>query len=193
MKNPGKPTIKGSKIVLRSLGAQDASVIYGSLQDPISQKLTGTHRTFSFEDVQAHCRMIEAAEDRWDYGISLDGRLIGEVVLNHVDAANESASFRIAIWEPQDRGRGYGTEATRLLVDFGFCSIGLNRIELEVYAFNPQARRAYEKVGFKAEGTKREALIWEGEKVDAHIMSILRSEYLSEQVAQSTRRPDGVL
>lgn len=46
-----------------------------------------------------------------------------------------------------------------------------------MYAFNPRALRAYEKVGFRLEGTKREALIWEGEKVDSHMMSILRSEY----------------
>lgn len=180
MNTPGKPIITGSRIVLRPLGAQDAPAIYASLHDPISQKLTGTHGAFSFTDVQAHCGMIETAEDRWDYGIMHGERLIGEAVLNRVDAANESASFRIAIWEPQQRGRGYGMEATRLIVDFGFRAVGLNRIELEVYAFNPQARRVYEKVGFKLEGTKREALIWQGEKVDAHIMSILHREYFCE-------------
>lgn len=180
MRNPGKPIINGRSVVLRPLRAADAAAMYASLGDPISRKLTGSHRSFSFEDVQAHCLMIEVAEDRWDYGITLAGRLIGEAVLNHVDAANDSASFRIAIWEPQDRGRGHGTEATRLLVDFGFCSVGLNRIELEVYAFNPRARRVYEKVGFKLEGKRREALLWEGEKVDAHTMSILHSEYFPE-------------
>lgn len=177
MKTPGKPVITGRNIVLRPVGASDAPTIYAALHDPVAHKLTGTHRTFSFAEVQAHCRMIETAEDRWDYGIMHGGRLIGEAVLNHVDAANESASFRIAIWEPRRRGRGYGTEATGLLVDFGIRAVGLNRIELEVYAFNSHARRVYEKVGFKLEGTKREALIWQGEKVDAHIMSILRREY----------------
>lgn len=180
MKHPGKPIINGNKLVLRPLGEQDAAAMYRSLQEPVSQRLTGTHNVFSFEDVRAHCTMIEAADDRWDYGIAVDGKLIGEAVLNHVDRTNESASFRIAIWDPEERGRGFGTEAAKLLVDFGFRSLRLNRIELEVYAFNPQARRVYEKVGFKHEGTKRQALIWQDEKVDAHIMSILRDEYLFE-------------
>ncbi|WP_197372312.1 GNAT family N-acetyltransferase, partial [Streptomyces clavuligerus] len=51
------------------------------------------------------------------------------------------------------------------------------RISLEVYAFNPRARRAYEKAGFVAEGVLRDALLWEGERVDATVMSILAPEW----------------
>ena len=63
----------------------------------------------------------------------------------------------------------WGTEATRLIVGYGFEKLGLHRISLEVYAFNPRARRAYEKVGFVAEGVLRDALLWEGERVDATV------------------------
>ena len=70
-----------------------------------------------------------------------------------------------------------GTESASLLIGFGFETLALNRIELEVYAFNPQARRVYEKLGFRLEGTRREALIWDDERVDAHIMSMLRREF----------------
>ncbi len=103
--------------------------------------------------------------------------MIGEAVLNCIDDINLSASFRIAIWIPDARNKGFGSEATRLLVRHGFEAVGLNRIELEVYAFNPRAMRVYEKIGFRLEGTRRQALLWDGEAVDTHIMAILRDDY----------------
>jgi RimJ/RimL family protein N-acetyltransferase len=172
-----KPVLRGGRVVLRPLTAEDAEAMYASLDEPVSMRLTGTHAKFGFEDVQAHCARIEGAEDRWDYGIMVGGNLIGEVVLNNVDWANKSASFRIAIWTAEHRNKGYGTESASLLIGFGFETLALNRIELEVYAFNPQARRVYEKLGFRLEGTRREALIWHGERIDAHIMSMLRREF----------------
>lgn len=181
-----KPVLRGGRVVLRPLTAEDAEAMYASLDDPVSMRLTGTHAKFSLEDVQAHCARIEGAEDRWDYGIMVGGNLIGEVVLNNVDWANKSASFRIAIWTAEHRNKGYGTESASLLIGFGFETLALNRIELEVYAFNPQARHVYEKLGFRLEGTRREALIWNGEKVDAHMMSLLRREYRS---AADLRQP----
>ncbi|GAB5378269.1 MAG: hypothetical protein AcusKO_47310 [Acuticoccus sp.] len=179
MKNPGKPTLTGRGIALRPIGAQDAAAMHASLDDPVSRRLTGTHATFTFEEVLAHCSRVETAEDRWDYAILVDDRPVGEAVLNNLSRANESASFRIAIWEAAARGRGYGTAATRRLVDFGFRAIELNRIELDVYAFNPVAQHVYESIGFQTEGILREALIWKGETVDARVMSILRRDYLA--------------
>lgn len=175
-----KPILTGDRIILRPLTSKDAPAIFASLAEPVAIRLTGTHKHFTFDDVVTHCKHIEQASDRWDYGITVDGRLIGEVVLNDHDPPNRSASFRIAIWDPAERSKGYGLEATRLIIDFGFRELDLNRIELEVYAFNPGARRTYEKAGFKLEGIKREALIWEDEKVDAELMSILRRDYSAD-------------
>jgi RimJ/RimL family protein N-acetyltransferase len=179
MIDKSKPILRGARIVLRRLTGSDADAMYAALDEPTSKRLTGTRANYTFEDVRAHCIRIENADDRWDYGITIAGELIGEVVLNNLDWPNKSASLRIAIWTPSQRNKGYGTEAAALLIDYGFNTLHLNRIELEVYAFNPQARRIYEKLGFRLEGTRREALIWEGEKVDAHIMSILRIEHAS--------------
>lgn len=73
--------------------------------------------------------------------------------------------------------RGLGTGATRLILAHGFETVGLHRIELSVYTFNPRARRVYDKVGFVYEGTMRDALLCEGEWIDADTMSILESEW----------------
>jgi RimJ/RimL family protein N-acetyltransferase len=90
-------------------------------------------------------------------------------------ADNRSCSFRILLQGPRFFGRGLGTEATRLALDYAF-GLGVHRVELEVYDFNPRARRVYEKAGFRHEGTKREALLWDGSWVDAHVMAILDTD-----------------
>lgn len=99
-------------------------------------------------------------------------------MINDWDPDNRSCNFRIALG-PNARDRGVGTEATRLVVDAVFDLIDdppVHRIELEVYAFNPRALAVYERVGFRREGVRRDALRWDGEYVDAIQMSILRTD-----------------
>jgi RimJ/RimL family protein N-acetyltransferase len=78
---------------------------------------------------------------------------------------------------PGGQNRDLGTEATRLIVGHGFERLGLHRISLEVYAFNPRARRAYERVGFRPEGVLRESLRYGDQWIDATVMSILAPEW----------------
>ncbi len=115
-------------------------------------------------------------EDRLDLAVveRASGDYAGEVVLNDLDPDNLSCNFRIGL-RPGFQDRGMGSEATRLILDHAF-AIGLHRVELEVYAFNPRARRVYEKAGFVHEGTRREALLWDGEWIDAILMSVLATD-----------------
>lgn len=180
-----KPVLYGRNVILRPLSSEDAVNIHAGLTDPEVRRLTGTHARFTLVDVVHHCRHVEIAEDRWDYAITTDGQLIGEAVLSDVDLNNKSASFRIAIWNGASRDQGHGTDATRTLMRFAFDMLALNRVELEVYAFNPRARRVYEKVGFKHEGTRREALIWNGVAIDAYAMGLLRKEFVGNDAAMA--------
>ncbi|MEP4186767.1 MAG: GNAT family protein, partial [Anderseniella sp.] len=141
------PILTGAGVRLRPLVAGDAEAMYASMDDVETLRLTGTQSSFTYEQIRRHCEHVEQAEDRLDYIIEVAGQPIGEAVLNCVDELNRSASFRIAIWQDDDRNKGIGTEATRLLVRHGFDVVGLNRIELEVYSFNPRARRVYESIG----------------------------------------------
>ena len=81
---------------------------------------------------------------------------------------------------PQSRAREIKrriTEATRLVLGHAFEELGLHRVSLEVFAFNPRAQRAYEKVGFVTEGVRRDALRFDGEWVDSVLMSVLDHEW----------------
>ncbi len=185
-----KPILRKGRIVLRPLAASDAEAMYASLSEPEATRLTGTKAQYAREDVEHHCKRIETATDRVDYGIIADGRLIGEVVLNNVDPANKCADFRIAIWQADDRDKGSGSLACQLMIRHGFESMGLNRIALQVYAFNPRARHVYEKQGFVFEGTRRQALLWNGEWIDAIAMAVLRSDYDRSFDSQQDAMPD---
>ena len=176
-----KPILVGNKVILRPLTAADAAAMFASLSDHESMRLTGTQQSFTFEQVQGHCERIEDADDRADFAIVLkeNDQYIGEAVLNDIDWVNRSANFRIALADSKLFGKGYGTEATRLMIDFGIRTLDLHRIELEVYDFNLRAQHVYEKIGFVREGVRRDVLLWEGEYHHAIVMSILAPEFLA--------------
>jgi RimJ/RimL family protein N-acetyltransferase len=173
-----KPTLTGERVVLRPFRDGDADALMQAiLNDPEADRLTGTHATFTEEQVRAYAATRNEQTDRLDLAIEHEGRCVGEAVLNEWDPDNRSCNFRIML-TADGRDRGLGTEATRLIVGYGFEKLGLHRIELEVYAFNPRARRVYEKVGFVAEGVRRDALLWDGEWVDSTIMSVLSTDWV---------------
>ncbi len=107
------------------------------------------------------------------------GLLLGNCGLHQIDWSNRHAIFGIFIGDKHHWGKGYGTDATRTLLRFAFQEANLHRIELEVFAFNPRAIRVYEKVGFKLEGVRKQALFREGAWHDEHIMAILHDEWIA--------------
>lgn len=85
--------------------------------------------------------------------------------------------FGIAIGDPACRGRGYGTDAARLCLRYAFLELGMNRVQLHVYAFNEPALRAYEKAGFVREGELRQAVYREGRYFSEYVMAVLRQDW----------------
>ena len=81
-----------------------------------------------------------------------------------------------------DTGRGYGTEATDLVLEYAFTVAGLHRVSLEVFDFNVGAQKSYARSGFVREGVRRGSLRWDGEWHDTVLMSILAEEYAELRV-----------
>lgn len=109
---------------------------------------------------------------------------IGTAGLHRVDWKNSLATLGISLGKKSFWNQGLGTDAVRTLVHFAFTELNLHRVQLEVYDFNPRARRCYEKVGFRLEGTRRQALYRQGCYHDIHIMGILREEFSAGASAQ---------
>ncbi len=107
------------------------------------------------------------------------GRPIGNCGLHEVDHQNRQTEVGILIGEPGARGRGFGTEAMRLLLDYAFTGLGLHNVMLKVFEYNLAGRRCYEKVGFREIGRRRESRWYNGRFWDEISMDILASEFES--------------
>jgi RimJ/RimL family protein N-acetyltransferase len=105
------------------------------------------------------------------------GRLIGSCAFSQVDGDNGSTLYHITIGEHDAWNRGYGTEATDLMLELAFERLALHRVSLTVFAFNERAVASYRKSGFVIEGTAREAIWRDGRFWDEHEMGILADEW----------------
>jgi diamine N-acetyltransferase len=120
---------------------------------------------------------------------------IGNTGLNAVDARNRTAVFGILIGEPAARGKGFGTEATRLVLDYAFHALGLHSVMLTCAEFNAAGRRAYEKAGFHEFGRRRQCRWLAGRLWDDLYMDCLADEFVSPGLdrvfAPDPERPPG--
>jgi len=110
--------------------------------------------------------------------VLLDGNvLIGHISLHNIDHLNRHAFLGIVIGEEAHRSKGYGTEAVRLVLDYGFKSLNLHNIMLSVHEDNYAGIACYKKVGFREAGRRREWFFKDGEYVDVLYMDILAREF----------------
>ena len=116
-----------------------------------------------------------------------DDRLVGQLVIKDIMWASRHCSFFIGIGLKEDRSKGYGSGAIRIMLQYAFLEMNMNAVRLEVMSYNPGGVRAYEKVGFKLDGTLRSCVYRDGVYWDIHAMSILRSEW----EAQYGFKPNG--
>jgi len=102
---------------------------------------------------------------------------IGNISLMDIQWIERSAELGLFIGEKEEWGKGYGTEAVKLLLRHGFQTLNLHRIFLRVHEDNLRGIRAYERAGFIHEGRLRQAVYREGLFYDMLIMSVLRDEW----------------
>jgi RimJ/RimL family protein N-acetyltransferase len=112
------------------------------------------------------------------------GRPIGTTSLNGIDQRNGTAEFGILLGEADARGRGYGTEVTRLMLDYAFTALGLHSVMLRVLAVNVAGLRAYQKAGFREIGRRRASQLLAGEWIDTIYMDCLAGEFASPVLAR---------
>jgi RimJ/RimL family protein N-acetyltransferase len=106
-------------------------------------------------------------------------RPIGNTGLHQIDHENGTAEFGIMIGEKSCWGRGYGTEATRLMLDYAFTALGLHNILLRVFSFNRRGLNAYRRAGFREIGRRREGIRRGQRYHDVIYMDCLAAEFES--------------
>ena len=168
----------GELVRLRATEESDAANMYRWINDWETVKYLGSSypRTMQFEREWVTKGDPAHGNARFVIETLAEKRPIGWVGLHDATPEDRAADLGIAIGDDAYLGNGYGTDAMRTACRFGFEMMNLNRIALTVYDWNPRAIRVYEKVGFKREGTMREAIFRAGRWNDLVYMGLLRGE-----------------
>ncbi|SEO58135.1 GNAT family N-acetyltransferase [Paenibacillus sp. OK076] len=178
--------LETKRIYLRPFESTDVDTYFPGLFDAEMRRLTGTQNSFTRPQVERYIENAAQDDSRLMLLIALqeNDQVIGEIALMDMHTKNRSAHIRIAIDQIEHQGKGYGSEALLLMLDYGFGICNLHRIELEVYAFNQRAIRTYEKLGFQREGVRRDALYYNHQYHDAIQMSMLENEFREQHVSR---------
>ncbi len=108
-----------------------------------------------------------------------DDKLLGNLSLFDIHQINRTAELGIFIGDREDHNKGYGQEAVKLILSYGFKVLNLNNIMLKVYSFNENAIAAYLKCGFKECGRRHESNFINGKYYDDVYMEILSRDFNS--------------
>lgn len=174
--------IVGDKVALGPSRKDTLPLVYRWLNDFQVSILSGDPvRSITMESLQAELeRDNKEQNQRWvDFTIyeKATMRPIGGAGLREIRWPAATATYGIIIGEKECWNKGYGTETTRLILDYGFTVLGLHNIMLTTYAYNLGAIRAYTKAGFREMGRRREAHIWGGRRYDEVAMDCLSAEF----------------
>jgi len=168
----------GKKVILRPIKLSDASRFVKWFNDPAVNRFLA-RRKLTLKEERTWIRSVPKNKDSVHFCIDTkDGIHIGSVGFSVVNRQDSHAVFGIMIGDKRYWGQGYGREAMKLIIDYGFRRLKLHRIELDVYSYNPRAIKLYKRLGFKLEGKKRQRVKWAGRYYDSLQMGLLRPEWL---------------
>jgi RimJ/RimL family protein N-acetyltransferase len=176
MKNP---YLIGSTVYLRPLEREDASTLVPWFNDP---EVTRTLLRYLPMNLHAEEQFIERIyQDDKQIVLGIvrrdDDRLIGTTGLHQIRHKDRNTGFGIVIGDKESWDKGYGSEATALLVRYAFETLNLNRVWLHVFEENARAVRTYEKAGFRREGVLRQDHYHGGRYGNTVVMGLLREEW----------------
>lgn len=180
----GKELLEGQRVRLTALGGDDAAVIAAWYQDAAFMRLFDGATAFPLSTEQVMERIKGWQKSQTDYlfavrPIDVDN-VVGLVGITEVSWRNRSGFLEIAVG-PKHWRQGYGSEALRLILGYGFGELNLHRVQLTVFEYNEVALRLYEKAGFQREGVFREAIYRDGHYYPMILMGLLAQEWLERQ------------
>ncbi|MEA2461667.1 MAG: hypothetical protein QOH90_1844 [Actinomycetota bacterium] len=170
--------LTGDKVTLRPLDKRDYPALYRFRNDVVITILGDDEPPVprTYEAFSSFMDELAKKDDGVMFVIEADGKAIGSVGLFHFDRTSGTCELGIFIGEHDYLGKGYGTEAVRLSVEYAFRYHNLHKVYLQVTADNERAIASYKKCGFVEEGRLRQQLWSDGVYKDVIPMGILSSE-----------------
>jgi len=176
--------IKGNQINLRAIERSDLEKLRNMRNEPENNQYFRTWRQLNMDDQERFFKNIVMGDNHIVFGIeNKTGELIGVCRLSYIQWQARIAEAGIYT-KLSEQGKGYGTEAMRILVDFGFNQANLHRITAEARVDNAASIEIFKKIGFEVEGTLRDSFFRNGRYYDTIVMSILEKD-LNEREQKS--------
>lgn len=174
------PFLIGEKIYLRPVEPDDAKFLAKGENNPVIREALFLALPVSLTNEQEKIEQYIKLKESTVFIIveKETNQPVGQTAFFRIDYISRAAVFYLAILDPACWSKGFGSEATQLMVDYAFKTLNLNRIQLHVCAENTPAIKIYERVGFQKEGALRQAMFRNGNYVDFWVMGILRSDWL---------------
>ena len=170
--------IYGEKTRLRRIEREDIPTFVRWFADPEVRNFLLVNSPISHAQEEKWVeRKLEDADSELFAIETLDGTHIGNIELFDFQRIHRHAELGVVIGEKEYWGQGYGSDAIRTLLRFGFEELNLHRIHLGVYEDNKRGIRAYQKCGFQLEGRLRDAIYRQGRYFDMLVMGILDHEF----------------
>jgi len=171
----------GQRVCLGPMLNSDAGIIFNWHNTTEVMHLDGLYRPVSQGNFDEWFGSIGRDPSRVVFSIRKQGdlSLIGYVQITNIHPVFRSAEMGIMIGDPENRGKGYGQEALRLCIEFGWRELNLNRLALMIVGDNGVAQAAYRKAGFQVEGVLKRAVFINGKFRDTTVMGLLAPESVS--------------
>jgi RimJ/RimL family protein N-acetyltransferase len=175
--------VTGKLVRLRAPAPDDAPAVAELLADPrvVANLAQWSHGPYSLEKARSWITTESPNEIHWAVECIADSAFVGVTGFHAIDHHNRHCGWGIWIGPPDRWGRGYGTEACMLAVEYAFRHLAMEKVCLDVYAGNDRARRCYEKAGFVSEGIKRRHYWRDGQLIDVELMAVFRDHPLYAQ------------
>lgn len=175
------PFLTGARVYLRALTEADCDGPYVRwFNDPDVCRFNGHHRfPYTRQAAQAYVRSLAGSHDQLVLAIALrdEHRHIGNLALEQIDPIARSAEFAILMGETECWGKGYATEAARLLLDHGFGELNLYRVGCGTSEANVAMQRLAGALAMREEGRRRHAMFKGGAFLDIIEYGVLKPEY----------------
>ncbi len=176
--------IAGERVNLRAWERADVRAAWGAAQSPDGRgdRLRDWHKppkSLQVMEAEFDAAVLDPDPAVLEFVIDADGRAVGDIDFFDIDRRNRNAIVGIGIWRTDDRGNGYGSDALRAALRWGFGQLNLHRVELSVDPKNAAAMHVYEKLGFVVEGRRREQWFEDGGYHDELMMALLGREFMA--------------
>lgn len=181
------PILIGDRIILREYRKEDLPYMRRWVNDPETTQFL-SNNIFLYPHTMSTTEsflnsMIDGSSGMKGFIIAHKDseEYIGQIDLIKIDWINRIGTIGIVIGNPDKLGKGYGTEAIKLIQEFAFNKLNLHKLDLEVRENNERAIRCYIKCGFVIEGRIRQNCFIDGKYTDTLFMGILKSEWEEKQ------------